>query len=386
MNITEKLFDDGHLKSFDATVLSCEPIKKGFAIILDKTAFFPEGGGQLADVGTLNDVKVSDVKIKNEIITHITDKPLEVGSIVHGEIDWNIRFRRMQNHSGEHIVSGIIHKMFGYDNVGFHMGTNEVTLDVNGLLTDDNIKTIEYKSNLAVVSNAKVTITYPSSDALTSLDYRSKLDITENVRIVTIEGYDMCACCAPHVSNTGEIGIIKILDAIHYKGGMRISMLCGLDALEDYSQRNQSVMKISALLSAKQKEVVKAVEKLNNDIQEQKQIANKLKSQILQVEIDKLKKVDGNLCIFEQDFDMLSIRNLANEGINFTDGICAVFSGDDNSGYMYVMSSKNIPLRDKAKEINSTLKGKGGGSNEMIQGSVSATKQQILSYFDIKQD
>lgn len=384
MDITKKLFDDGHLKSFDAIVLSCEPLKKGFGVILDKTAFFPEGGGQLSDIGTLGDAKVSDVKVKNEIITHIVDKPLEVGSTVHGEIDWNIRFRRMQNHSGEHIVSGIIHKMFGYDNVGFHMGTNEVTLDVNGLLTDDDIKTIEYKSNLAVTSNAKVTITYPSSEVLADLDYRSKLDITENVRIVTIEGYDMCACCAPHVSYTGEIGMIKILDAIHYKGGMRISMLCGLDALEDYSQRNDSIIKISTLLSAKQKDVFKAVERLNNEILEQKQICNKLKSRVLQIEIDKLKKVDGNLCLFEQDFDMLSIRNLANEGVNFTDEICAVFSGNDDTGYMYVMSSKNIPLRDKAKEINATLKGKGGGSNDMIQGSVSASKSEILSYFNVK--
>ncbi|MGN1411063.1 MAG: alanine--tRNA ligase-related protein [Oscillospiraceae bacterium] len=384
MDTTKKLFDDGHLKTFDATVLSCEPLKKGFGVILDKTAFFPEGGGQLADVGTLNHAKVSDVKIKNEIITHIVDKPLEVGSTVHGEIDWNIRFRRMQNHSGEHIVSGIIHSMFGYDNVGFHMGTNEVTLDVNGLLTDEDIKTIEYKSNLAVTSNAKVTVTYPSSEVLANLDYRSKLDITENVRIVTIDGYDMCACCAPHVNYTGEIGIIKILDAIHYKGGMRISMLCGLDALEDYSQRNDSILKISALLSAKQKDVFKAVERLNNEIMEQKQISNKLKSQILQIEIDKLKKVNGNLCLFEQDFDMLNIRNLANEGVKFTDNICAVFSGSDDTGYMYVMSSKNIPLRDKAKEINATLKGKGGGSNDMIQGSVSASKSEILSYFNVE--
>lgn len=383
MNMTEKLFDDGHLKSFEAKVLSCEPVKRGFAVTLDRTAFFPEGGGQLADIGTIDGAKVTDVKVKDEIITHIVESPLEVGSMVHGNIDWDVRFRRMQNHSGEHLISGIIHRKFGYDNVGFHMGTNEVTLDVNGILTSEDIKAIEYEANLAVVSNAKVTVTYPSSDLLTSLDYRSKLDITENVRIVTIEGYDMCACCAPHVAYTGEIGIIKILDAIHYKGGMRISMLCGLDALEDYSQRNESIMKISTLLSAKQKEVFKAVERLNKDIQEQKQTVSKLKSQILQFEIDKLEKVDGNLCLFEQGFDTLSIRSLANEGVNFTDSICAVFSGDDDNGYMYVMSSRNVLLRDKVKEINSVLRGKGGGSNEMIQGSVSATKGEILKYFQI---
>lgn len=380
--MTEKLFDNGHLKNFDATVLSCEKLKKGFGVILDKTAFFPEGGGQLADIGTLGNAKVIDVKIKNEIITHIVDNPLEVGSTVHGEIDWNVRFRRMQNHSGEHIVSGIIHSIFGYNNVGFHMGTNEITLDVDGLLTDEDIKTIEYQSNLAVISNAKVTINYPTSEELATLDYRSKLDITENVRIVTIEGFDMCACCAPHVAYTGEIGIIKILDAIHYKGGMRISMLCGLDALQDYSQRNENIKNISELLSAKQNDVFKAVERLNRDNLEQKQIANKLKSQLLQIEIDKLQKVEGNLCLFEQGFDTLNMRNLVNEGVNFTDGICAVFSGTDDTGYNYVIGSKTVPMREKSKEINSVLHGRGGGSNEMIQGSVSATKQDILNFFN----
>lgn len=381
--MTIKLFDDGHLKEFDATVVSCEKLKKGYGVVLNQTAFFPEGGGQPADIGTIDSAKVTDVKIKDEVITHIVDKPLEVGSTVHGAIDWDVRFKRMQGHSGEHIVSGTIHRMFGYDNVGFHMGSEDITLDVNGTLTEDDIATIEYKSNLAVVSNAKVTITYPDSQTLKDLDYRSKLDLTKNVRIVTIEGYDMCACCAPHVAYTGEIGVIKITQAEHYKGGMRIHMLCGFDALKDYTQKNDSVLRVSAMLSAKQKEVVKAVERLNEELIAQKQACAELKNQVLKVKISELKPTDGNMCLFEPAFDMQTLRSLVNEGVKLTGGICCGFSGNDQKGYSYIMGSNNVPMREKSKEINTALQGKGGGSNEMIQGSVKATKSEILQYFNV---
>ena len=198
-------------------VLSCEEKDDKYLITLDKTAFFPEGGGQYADKGSLSEANVLDVQIKDEIIYHLTDKPLNMGETVTGEIDWDTRFSRMQNHTGEHIVSGVIHNLYGYNNVGFHMNDRFITLDTDGPLNEQDIAKIELEVNKVIYANKKINVVYPSADELSNYDYRSKLDITENVRLVEIEDTDLCACCAPHVAKTGEIGIIKIIGFIPYK-------------------------------------------------------------------------------------------------------------------------------------------------------------------------
>ena len=382
MEQTIKLYDaDSHLYDFDASVISCEKTDKGFAIVLDKTAFFPEGGGQPADEGTLNGIAVTDVQIKDGIITHTTAEEIPAGSAVKGAVDSEIRFRRMQNHSGEHIVSGLIHKLFGYNNVGFHMGSEDVTLDLDGVLTREDLDRIEMLANRAVYENVNVRAEYPSPEILKDLDYRSKLDLTENVRIVTIEGYDVCACCAPHVNKTGEIGIIKLLDFLKYKGGVRIHMLCGFDALEDYNRRYKNVAAISAKLSAKQAEVYEAVERLSAELSAEKQAAGELKRQLVAMKIAALEPTDGNMVLVEKDMDMLNLRNLVNEAVQLCGGICAAFSGSDENGYNYIIASKNVPLRAEAKAINAALNGRGGGKDEMIQGSAKASEAEIRAYF-----
>lgn len=382
MEQTIKLYDaDSHLYDFDASVISCEKTDKGFAIVLDKTAFFPEGGGQPADEGTLNSIAVTDVQIKDGVITHTTAEEIPAGSAVKGAVDSEIRFRRMQNHSGEHIVSGLIHKLFGYNNVGFHMGSEDVTLDLDGVLTREDLDKIEMLANRAVYENVNVRAEYPSPEILKDLDYRSKLDLTENVRIVTIEGYDVCACCAPHVNKTGEIGIIKLLDFLKYKGGVRIHMLCGFDALEDYNRRYKNVAAISAKLSAKQAEVYEAVERLSAELSAEKQAAGELKRQLVAMKIAALEPTDGNMVLVEKDMDMLNLRNLVNEAVQLCGGICAAFSGSDENGYNYIIASKNVPLRAEAKAINAALNGRGGGKDEMIQGSAKASEAEIRAYF-----
>ncbi len=382
MEQTIKLYDaDSHLYDFDASVISCEKTDKGFAVVLDKTAFFPEGGGQPADEGTLNGIAVTDVQIKDGVITHTTAEEIPAGSAVKGTVDSEIRFRRMQNHSGEHIVSGLIHKLFGYNNVGFHMGSEDVTLDLDGVLTREDLDKIEMLANRAVYENVNVRAEYPSPEILKDLDYRSKLDLTENVRIVTIEGYDVCACCAPHVSKTGEIGIIKLLDFLKYKGGVRIHMLCGFDALEDYNRRYKNVAAISAKLSAKQAEVYEAVERLSAELSAEKQAAGELKRQLVAMKIAALEPTDGNMVLVEKDMDMLNLRNLVNEAVQLCGGICAAFSGSDENGYNYIIASKNVPLRAEAKAINAALNGRGGGKDEMIQGSAKASEAEIRAYF-----
>lgn len=382
MEQTIKLYDaDSHLYDFDASVISCEKTDKGFAVVLDKTAFFPEGGGQPADEGTLNGIAVTDVQIKDGVITHTTAEEIPAGSAVKGTVDSEIRFRRMQNHSGEHIVSGLIHKLFGYNNVGFHMGSEDVTLDLDGVLTREDLDKIEMLANRAVYENVNVRAEYPSPEILKDLDYRSKLDLTENVRIVTIEGYDVCACCAPHVNKTGEIGIIKLLDFLKYKGGVRIHMLCGFDALEDYNRRYKNVAAISAKLSAKQAEVYEAVERLSAELSAEKQAAGELKRQLVAMKIAALEPTDGNMVLVEKDMDMLNLRNLVNEAVQLCGGICAAFSGSDENGYNYIIASKNVPLRAEAKAINAALNGRGGGKDEMIQGSAKASEAEIRAYF-----
>ena len=237
--MTEKLFyEDSHMITFSAVVQACEKVGDYYEAVLDRTAFFPEGGGQLADTGVLDGVPVLDAQERESLIYHLLEKPLEVGKTVEGKIDWEERFSKMQQHSGEHIVSGIVHALYGYDNVGFHMGADAITIDFNGPLTKEQLQDIEYRANQAVAWNLEVQVHYPTKEELANIKYRSKIEIEGQVRLVTVPGHDACACCAPHVKRTGEIGIIKLIGLQNYKGGVRVSMLCGFRALADYEAKS----------------------------------------------------------------------------------------------------------------------------------------------------
>lgn len=380
--MTEKLYEiNSHMDKFNATVLSCEKSNNGYMVVLDKTAFFPEGGGQNADTGYLDKAAVTDVQIKNGIIVHYTDLPLTTGTSVNGRIDWKQRFIRMQNHSGEHIVSGIIHKKYGFNNVGFHMGNEDITLDIDGVLDREQLDEIEYEANLAVSKNIIVKTEYPSPEKLSALDYRSKLDIAENVRIVTIDGYDMCACCAPHVKATGEIGIIKLLDFIHYKNGLRIHMLCGFSALADYKTKYRNNLEISNMLSSKRDETANAVARLLDENAKLKQEIHSLKKNYIKYKCACIEPTDNNICVFEENMDMNTLREYANEIIQKCGNICAAFSGNDKDGYIYVILSRSIPLRTLSKSINSAINGRGGGRDNILQGQSHAKRADIEKYF-----
>ncbi len=380
--MTKKLYDfDGHLAKFEATVLSCEKTEKGWRATLDQTAFFPEGGGQKADTGSLGGANVFDVQIESGVIFHELDAPLTVGETVFGEIDYETRFRRMQNHSGEHIVSGLIHTLFGFENVGFHMGSECVTVDYSGELSEEQLARVEALANRAVWENREIRIEYPAPETLKTIPYRSKLDLKDDVRIVTIDGYDICACCAPHVSRTGEIGVIKLLEAIRYKGGTRLNMLCGFDALADYDEKYRVLRKISNRLSAKQNEAFEAVLRLEEEIAAQKNSLYFLKKSLIEAKIAAMEETAGSICLFEESLEADSMRRLANEGAQRCGGICIVLSGSDQKGYSFIAASRNVPLREEAKKIAAALCGKGGGSDEMIQGRISASRKEIEAYF-----
>lgn len=371
-------YDSAYIKEFEAQVLSCQEGKKGWEITLSATAFYPEGGGQPADTGLLGNVRVTDVHEKDGQVVHYTDGPLPVGEMVRGVIDWDRRFQHMQEHSGEHLVSGLIHQRFGYDNVGFHMGTDEVTIDFNGVLEWGDLMAIEEKANGMIWENLEISAVYPEKDELDAMEYRSKKELTGAVRIVSIPGGDVCACCGTHVERTGEIGLVKFLSMIHYKGGVRISLLCGKRAVEDYERKRDQVQKISVLPSARPGEISRAVEKLKD---EEAKLQEKLVAaydKLIASEVRDIKEGDGDIFILEPDFEAIQLRHLVNRLLEEKKGKTVLALGGAAEGsFLYVLGSRDGDMRRLSRELNGLLNGRGGGSAQMAQGTFFATKDQL---------
>jgi alanyl-tRNA synthetase len=379
MNTTKLYYENAYTRRFTAQVTACEPVKGGYHVQLDQTAFFPEGGGQTADTGTLDSVRVLDCHEKGGEIYHFTDAPLTVGQTVTGLLDWHDRFRKMQNHTGEHIVSGLVHARYGFENVGFHLAENGCTFDFDGELTRQQLDELEQAANAIVWENRPVTTAFPSSEELASLTYRSKLDLTENVRLVTVEGVDVCACCAPHVSRTGEIGIIKLLDFMRHRGGVRIWAKCGWDALQDYDRRYTASAAISGLLNTPQESIVSGVEKLLAQRDSLKQELTTLQRQALEAQAASLAPTEGNYLLFPQT-DNEGMRLLANALLEKCGGVCALFSGQDGA-YQFVLASRTQDMRSFLKENQSALQARGGGQTQMVSGRSTAAKADLEAFF-----
>ncbi len=384
--MTRKLYyDDSHIREFDATVTECAEADGFYEIVLDKTAFFPEGGGNPADVGTLGAVNVRHTFLRGDEVAHRCDGALEVGASVHGRIDWDRRFSNMQNHTAEHIVSGLVHRRRGYANVGFHMGADGVVVDFDGFLDDMELSDIEREANEAVWRDVPVTARFPAPEELAKLEYRSKLELKENVRLVTIEGVDVCACCAPHVGRTGEIGSIKIFERFRRKNGVRIRMLAGDRAYEDYVNKSDSVSRVSALLSAKPDQVTGAVERLLAERDALSYALGGFKRRMIEAKVSALDKTDGDAVFFEPDFDMKELQLLCDAAAEKR-VVAAAFSGDEESGYKYAMASRSVDLRARAKEMNAALDGRGGGKPQMVSGTVKAGREEIEMYWGIGEE
>lgn len=376
--MTAKLYyENSHLAEFTAEVRSCQKTKQGFAVTLDRTAFFPEGGGQPADTGELGGVRVYDVHEKDGEIFHYTDGPLTVGAQVTGALDLEQRLRRMQNHSGEHIVSGLVHREYGFDNVGFHMGADCMTIDFDGELDWEQLKEIETMANAVVRRNLPVRAWFPKAEELAGMEYRSKLELTENVRIVEIGDIDRCACCAPHVSQTGEIGLIKLLDCQRHRGGVRVTLICGMDALDEVRARQESVTEISQALSAKRGEVSQAVRRILLQEQGLKERCDALSMALVARMAADAKETEGNLLAFDNLLDEIAQRELVNLLMEKCGGFAAVFCGDDARGWRYIIGSRHADLRAAAKRVNAAIGGRGGGRPEMIMGRASFTRDKI---------
>ena len=376
--MTEKLFyEDSHMITFSAVVKACKKVGDYYEAVLDRTAFFPEGGGQYADTGLIDGVKVLDAHERDGVIYHKIEKELPVGKQVEGAIDWEERFSKMQHHSGEHIVSGLVNAIYGYDNVGFHMGKDAVTMDFNGVLTKEQIKEIEKKANEAVVKNLDIQVLYPSKEELSVISYRSKIEIEGLVRIVIVPGYDTCACCAPHVKRTGEIGLIKLIGVQNYKGGVRVSMLCGFRAIDDYEAKSESVKSISVMLSAKEEEIAGEVAKLKEDIAIQKGKVAEMQRKILQYKVNELPEKESLIVLFETELVGDAPRELVNLLLAKGTEVGVVFAETGVNQYRYVIGSKSMDVRPFAKMLNEKFVGRGGGKPEMVQGSVNGEVDAI---------
>lgn len=379
--MTEKLFYyDSHKVDFTAEVLSCEPWKDQYKIVLDRTVFFPEGGGQYADTGYLNGVKVTDVHEKDGVIFHTAAASLKAGETVSGSINWEERFEKMQQHTGEHIVSGLVNARFGYHNVGFHLGSDYCTMDFDGEITKEELREIELAANEAVWKDLAVEVDVPPKDVLAQMEYRSKIELDGQVRIVTVPGYDVCACCAPHVKRTGEIGLIKLVNMIHYKGGVRITMLCGGRALRDYGKKDENGKEISALLCAKELEIAEAVRHLKEEQEALKGKCAALRQKLLAALSREIPVEDDVVAVFDRELDGNGPRELMNLLLDRGAKVCAVFAGTDGDGYRYVIGSRIQDVRPLCKELNEAFFGRGGGKPGMVQGTLCGHEKEIRRF------
>ena len=408
-NNIERIYEtDAYQTSFTATVVSLSRDVSGkFLAELNRTAFFPEGGGQAGDRGRIEDFAVEDVQKIDGKVVHILDVPVHLeeavkerlapGREVPGEVDFALRFHRMQNHLAEHLFCGIAHSRFGYDNVGFHL-SDVVTFDLDGALTKEEILSIEKKCNEVVWENVPVKVHFPSAEEVEKMEFRSKLELSEGVRLVEIEGYDMCACCAPALHTTSEIGVIKVVDFMPHRGGTRLTLIAGRDAYEDYVRLDEEQRKLMKLFSAKREEVAKFAEDYAAKTNAMHTEILELKKEITGLYVEKIKRIiedktagllpgnDPAICFFMKDADEVMVRNVINECLKTYNGILCGFRGNDKEGYRYVCGRKEADekesLCDYAKAIKDALGGRGGGSEVMIQGSVEATEKKIREFFD----
>lgn len=395
---TKYLYDsNAYATEFDAVVLSCEENTDNettgstrYCLILDQTLFFPEQGGQSPDKGSINGIQVSDVQINDGIIAHtltVTDETSAIaipksGDRVHGIIDWTHRFYNMQQHSGEHIFSGIVQSRFGYDNVGFHLSDQTVTMDFNGAMSEQDIYDIEYEVNKAITENIEVQVTFPSKEELEQLEYRSKIEIEGQVRIVTVPGYDVCACCAPHVRRTGEIGMLKVMGIQNYKGGIRVTILCGFRALMAFREKASVINELTGFLTTGQDKLVDTVKKLKTTNQSMSSQLAQANQTLLLQKLESISAEQEDVIMFENGIKTKTLRNVINSMMEKHSGYCAIFVGDDENGYSYVVGSRNKDCKEIAGKLKDEFAAKGGGNSQMIQGSLVASAADISTVFN----
>ena len=378
---TRKLYyENCLLREFTAEVLSCEKCEKGFAVILSATAFYPEGGGQACDLGTLGEARVLDVQEREEAVVHYCDCPLETATTVTGVIDWQRRFDLMQQHTGEHMVSGVIHKRYGWHNVGFHVGSEVVTIDFDGIVPQEDLPAIEAEVNAGIWADLAVRCWYPSPEELPNVGYRTKKQLPWPVRVVEIPGFDKCACCGVHTERTGQVGLVKLFTSVGCRGGSRLEMACGRRALEMLNQVFDQNRQVSQAFSAQIFETGAAARRMNETLEQEKLLYGALQKKLFRFVAESYVNY-GDVVHFEEGLDSVQIRELADAIADSCGGFAAVFSGSEETGYGYAIVTRAGDLRPLGKALNTALNGRGGGKPIFQQGRVLASKKRIEEFF-----
>ncbi len=378
---TRKLYyEDPELKTFTAQVTGCEAVPGGWAVTLDQTAFYPEGGGQAWDTGFLGGARVLSVKEKSEQVVHLCDGPLKVGSTVEGSIDWARRFDLMQQHTGEHILSGLIHAAYGYHNVGFHVGKEAMEVDFDGPIPPDALQALEEKANQAVWEDLPLHCWYPSPEELPQVGYRTKRELPWPVRVVEVPGYDKCACCGVHVARTGQVGMIKILSCTKFHSGVRLEMLCGQRAYRYLCRVFDENRQVSQIFSAQMLATGEAARKASEALARQEFRAASLQKRIFAATAESYRG-KGNILHFEQDLTPGQVRELAEAIAPVCGGIAVVFSGAGSAGYALCLVSEKTDVRPLGSLAIKSLHGRGGGKPDAFQGVFQAHREEIEEFF-----
>lgn len=377
--MTERLFEkDPYMAEFTAVIRSCCPEKEGFAVTLDRTAFYPGGGGQPCDLGQLGSQTVTEVLERDGQILHRCREALPVGQTVTGKIDWARRFDLMQQHTGEHLLSGICHRLYGCENVGFHMGKDFITIDLDRVLTEEQVAAAEQAVNAAIWQNLPVTVRYPDEAARMQILYRSKKELSGQVRLVEVPGVDICACCGTHVHFTGAVGLLRVFSCVRFRQGVRLELLCGGRCLEYLTGMQEQNRRISGLLSAKPPQTAQAVERLLGELGDRKLRLAALEEAAMEQEAAAYAG-KGDCVVFRQTMESAQVRRLCDRVRTACGGRCIVFAGTDG-GYQYAAAGGAGDLRELAKALGSQLGGRGGGKPDFVQGSVAATQQAIEEF------
>ncbi len=379
METVKLYYEDAYLRKFDASVLSCEAAKGGFAVVLDRTAFYPEGGGQPADHGTLGGARVLDVHEKDGVITHTCDKALTVGETVTGEIQWERRFDHMQQHSGEHIVSGMLCAAYHCDNTGFHLGADTVIIDYNADISWDDLMEIERRANRYIWADHPFETLWPSPSLLAGLPYRSKKELTGQVRIAFFPGADMCACCGTHVRSSGQVGLVKFLSCQKFRSGVRLELVCGRRALHYLSRCWEQSLQIGQSLSVKPQDTFAAVERLQRELSETRARCVSLEEDVF-ARIAEENRGKGDVLLIRPPMTSDAARKLCDAVSAACGGRCAVFAGESGA-YKYAVIHPGHDIRDFVKSLNAALNGRGGGRDGFAQGSVQAAEADIRAFF-----
>ena len=382
MDTVKLYYENAYTQDFTAVVASCEAVKNGFAVTLDRTAFYPEGGGQPADHGTLGEARVLDVHEKDGVVTHLCDRALSVGAEVGGRIDWARRFDHMQQHSGEHIISGLLCSTFHCDNVGFHMGADVVTIDYNAPITWEQALEVERRANAYIWADHPIRIWYPSAEELAALPYRSKKELTGAVRITEFPGADRCACCGTHVSSSGQVGLLKLLSCQKFRDGVRLELLCGQRALDCLAAGWEQARQIGQALSVKPQSAFAAVSRLQEELLSLKEKATRLEEADF-AHVAAQYRGAGSVLHIAELLDGDGARRLCDVIAKAAGGRCAVFAGQDGD-YRYAVIESGGDLRQFIKDMNTALHGRGGGRDGFAQGSAACTAEEVRTFFQAR--